>query len=416
MMRESNFMLKRLALETAATCARLMRQPDGLIVCSAPVPERNRGDQALLAVVTEELLKRGQGPITVLTTSNQPIESLPSDGIVQIREEFFPLFLTRRAFREELRFPFLAARHRELLMIGADVLDEGYSVERSESSLHVLTLAARLGLKTRILGFSVNGPPSTGLRERLSKLGRSTRLFVRDPESYRRLEQADIPGIERAGDLAFLLKPVDESELPSAWKGFIAGAQGRLLGVNLTSVVMEQYGREAERLALFAVALARLTQEDNYRLLLIPHDEPQGVDYLRKFQLQLEALAPDRSLLIDPLPHCRVLKRVVGSCRHLFTCRLHLGIAALGMEVPVTGFPYQGKFEGQFELFGLSSDGLIRPDKFPKTVDECLAMMRRRLAESDALRQQIHERLPAVRALSQRNFDGLGSLSQEPNS
>ena len=395
--------------------ARLKGQRAGALVCSAPVPERNRGDQALLAVVIRELDRRGCGPLTVLTTSNQPITSLQPTERLQIHQDLYPLFLTRRSFSEELKFPGVAARHQDMLMIGADVLDEGYGVERSVSSMHTLELAARVGLRTRIFGFSVNGPPSPGLRQRLMKLGRQTRLFVRDPESYRRLEEAGIPGIERAGDLAFLLEPAEMRDLNVELRQFLEESAGHLIGLNLTQVVLGAYGLEEERLQLIAGACERLVKEDGLRFVLIPHDEPEGVEYLRSFQQRLELRVSGASRLVDPLPHSRCLKRIAGLCTHVFTCRLHLGIATMGMGRPMTGFPYQGKFEGQFDLFGLSHEGLISPERFPTTVDDMVGMMRRRIAHSEELAGQIQSRLPAVRALSLKNFEGLGTpVEQEP--
>jgi len=402
--------VRRIGCSVAVGLSRVRVRRSGALVCSAPVPERNRGDQALLAVVIRELERRGCGPLTVLTTSSQPIMSLEPTEQRRIISDLYPLFLTRRSFREELKFPRVAARHQEMLMIGADVLDEGYGVERSVASMHALSVASRVGLRARIFGFSVNGPPSVGLRGRLMKLGQQTRLFVRDPESYRRLEEAGIPGIERAGDLAFLLEPADTGELNADLRKFLDQSAGRLIGVNLTQVVLREYGLEEDRLRLMAEACVRLVKDDAQRIVLIPHDEPEGVEYLRAFQQRLESSIPGMSRLVDPLPHSRCLKRIAGLCTHVFTCRLHLGIATLGMGRPMTGFPYQGKFEGQFDLFGLSHDGLIGPDRFPSTVDEMVGMMRSRIAESEKLAAQIQTRLPAVRELSLKNFDGLGGL------
>lgn len=403
---------KQIALQASAVRARTCRGR-GILVCSAPVPERNRGDQALLWAVLHELGRRNAGPLTVLTTSNQPVETVKESVSLRIRSDLFSLFLTRRSFREELGFIRECGRHRSLVMIGADVLDEGYSVERSMASLHALARADRVGLATRILGFSVNGPPSGGLCERLVRLGGRTRLFIRDPESYKRLHEAGIPGIEPAGDLAFLLEPASVDEIPAGLSDFIAAHSGSLIGLNLTKVVMDMYGREQERLGIVAEACGVLAREDGLRFLLIPHDEPEGEEYLRRVGTMIHGKARDVFRVVTPLPHCRVLKRIAGQCMHVFTCRLHLGIATLGMGRPVTGFPYQGKFEGQFDLFGLSHEGLIDAKRFPCSVDEMVALMRRRIAQSEELATQIQSRLPRIRELSMRNFDGLGEQTEE---
>jgi polysaccharide pyruvyl transferase WcaK-like protein len=373
------------------------------------VPERNRGDQALLDVVLHEVERRGLSPVEILTTSNQPIESFAPGPQREICTDLYPVFLTRECFREELRFISLVGRCRELLMIGADVLDEGYSVERSISSMHALELACKLGVKARIFGFSVNGRPSEGLRQRLKHLGKNTQLCVRDPESYRRLSEAGVEGIRQVGDLAFLLEPADAGEVPESVQRFSDESWGRLIGLNLTEVVFQRYGQEQQRLEIVAEACAKLAREDDLRFLLIPHDEPEGLEYLRNVAGMIRARAGEVCRVVDPLPHCRVLKRIAGMVDHLFTCRLHLGIAALGMGRPITGFPYQGKWAGQFELFGLSEEGLVGPDRFPESPGEMAALMRTRIADSQKLAEQVQSSLPAVLELSRKNFDGLGN-------
>jgi polysaccharide pyruvyl transferase WcaK-like protein len=400
--------------EAEARLLRLLRTRAlrrGCIVCAAPVPEQNRGDQALLDVAIEQVRKRGCTPIVVCTTSNLPVESFTQDAGLQIRSEFFHVFVTGRARRERLAFLSFASRFQDLLVIGADVLDGGYGAERSESTLHAIGMANRAGLRTRVLGFSVNAALPESVRQRVLSLGGRTRLFARDPATYRRVKSAGISGAEASADLAFLLEPADESAVDEETLRFVAAAGGRVFGLNLTSVVLGAYGMECERLAIVAEACRRLIVEDGWRILLIPHDqhsEPTGVEYLADFQKRFDAGSAPFTRLVAPLPHARVLKRIAGMCAHVFTCRLHLGIATLGMGRPMTGFPYQGKFEGQFELFGLSPEGLVDAAHFPASGDQMLALMRRRLKQSDDLAVQVQRRLPDVLALAARNFDGLG--------
>jgi len=377
------------------------------VLCPAPVPEANRGDQALLAVAMEGLLRTNPRRIDVVATSWRPIESVKSTSKVRIRTDLHLAFGTQRALREQIAYLRLLRGAKSLVLIGADVLDEGYSVSRSEASLYSLELAAKLGVATRVVSFSINGSSSPALDERLRRVGRHTRLFVRDPVTYRRLAAAGVGNIVQAGDLAYLLEPAPVDAISDDLRPFIEQHQGRLIGLNLTAVVLGQYGEEETRLANLAKACAKLAAEDGMRFLLIPHDEPEGVDYLRSFLSRLEAIAPGAAKLVEPLPHVAALKRLAGCCRHLFTCRLHLGIGALGMCTPLTGFPYQGKFEGQFELFGLSSDGLIGPSSFPDSANGLAELMRHRIEQSDELSDQIKTKLPSVRELALRNFEGL---------
>ena len=315
--------------------------------------------------------------------------------------------MTDGSFKEQILFPRIARQYRQMVVIGADVLDEGYGAERSIASLRNITTANSMGIPTRIFGFSVNGPPSEPLKQRLSKLGESTQLFVRDPASYARLKSANIPGIRRSGDLAFLLEPAGFDDLDADVKSFIHRYRGRVIGLNLTQVVMDLFGDQDRRISMIAEACKRLAADQKFGILLIPHDEPEGVEYLAKFQKKLGENHSNFSHLISPLPHCSHLKAIAGQCTHVFTCRLHLGIAALGMQRPITGFPYQGKFEGQIELFGLTQDSLIPEHKFPRNADDFYQLMKKRIECSETLSEQISEHLPTVQSLSMNNFSGL---------
>ncbi|MDB4540235.1 hypothetical protein N9250_00965 [bacterium] len=152
--------------------------------------------------------------------------------------------------------------------------------------------------------------------------------------------------------------------------------------------------------------IAKLMREGQ---VMLAAGKSEGVEFLRRFQKlpEKDASNASRSHLISQLPHSSTLKCLPGLCVHLFTCRLHLGVAALGMGTPVTGFPYQGKFEEQFELFNLSNDGLIYPDALPESSDEMMGLMKTRYEQGELLRKQINERLPAVKAFSYKNFDGI---------
>jgi polysaccharide pyruvyl transferase WcaK-like protein len=382
------------------------KSPSGYLVCSAPVPERNRGDQAMLEVVTKHLLSHSNEPIRILTTSGHSVDSLKPNPRISIDYSLAPAFYTTQSLREQIQFLRTAKNYKAMLVIGADVLDEGYSVERSQASLFMLEMAQILGLHTRIFGFSVNGVPSSRLAKRLNQLNGRTLLCVRDPVSLERLHSANIEGCTRVGDLAYLLEPSEPSENFTQIKNFIANHRGRLIGLNLTKDVVNLYGPEDKVLDFLVHTVKRLVSELGQKILLIPHDEPEGLDYLKAFQSKLESLG-NSVALVAPLPHSSELKWIAGQLRHLFTCRLHLGIAALGMGTPITGFPYQGKFEGQFDAFGLSRDGLITKDRLPKSPDGLFLLFKERIEQSDQLREQIAYSFPSVKRSCYKNFDNL---------
>ena len=381
--------------------------PPRTLVCPAPVPEGNRGDQALLIALVEGLRERGLEPVTLVATSQHPIESYRPGGDIEVISDLHYVFQTDRCLRERLRWVRLLASAETLIVIGADVLDEGYSVERSANTMWAVAQADRMGVRSRIVSFSVNGPPSPGLRKRMTTLG-ETRLFARDPATFERLTAAGIPNVEQAGDLAFLLKPADRSELPADVRAFFDAHPGRVVGVNLTDVVFGTGTQKDRRFRLLADALAVLAGE-GWRFLLVPHDDQGGIEYLAEFHALLRDRVPEACARVEGLPPARQLKAIAGACRHVVTCRLHWGIASLGSGVPITGFPYQGKWEGQFRHLGLPTDGLLPAADLPTDPADLAAFLRNRFERSDELAATLRGRLPTVRALSERNFDGLGT-------
>src|SRR5690606_19565736 len=132
----------------------------------------------------------------------------------------------------------LGAKH--IVLVGCDVLDEGYSRHRSEGSLFAMLLAAKATGSARIIGFSVNDTSSPSLFERF-RIAQSAgvKLFARDAFTHARLTAGGVQGVELVGDLAFLLQPAPIDALQDeALKAFIREHQGKLVGLNFTPGVM----------------------------------------------------------------------------------------------------------------------------------------------------------------------------------
>lgn len=378
-----------------------------IVVCCAPVPEGNRGDQALLAAVVDTLRRGPWKKIHLVQTASHPILAIREDGRIRIHAGYWPVFTSPHCFREQLAWARFLRGKGDVVLIGADVLDEHYSVARSEGSFYAMHLAARCGCPTRIIGFSVNGAPSPALRGRFLRAQQDgTKLCVRDSLSHQRLHDAGIKSAQLVGDLALLMRPACVEELDAGLREFIRNAPGPVVGLNFTEIVMGSGAETDALLERITDACARLAHEDGCRFVCIPHDEQGGIEYLASFHAKMSGRYPGIAALVAPMPSAQQLKCIAGQCAHVFTCRLHLGIATLGMGRPVTGFPYQGKFEGQFEHFGLS-DGLIYKDQLPGTVDGMTEIFRRRIQSSDDLARRVRDRLPAVQALSMKNFAGL---------
>ncbi len=399
-----------LALSCAARMGR--RGSGGVVLGCPPVPEANRGDQALLLASVQELQRRGVRPLHLVQTSRHPILNLQPAPDLVIHDRFAPIFESPWCFREQTAWLRFLHDKDALALVGCDVLDEGYSVARSEGSLLAMRLAARAGVPSRVVGFSINDTSSPALYDRFDAFVRAGgELFVRDEVSLQRLLQGGVAHAQLTADLALLVEPAPLEEVDPELRRFFDRFAGRVVGLNFTDVVVGARqaagaGRDAffDRITRACVTLART---DGVGVLCLPHDEQGGVEFLAALHERLRAALPHATARVHPLPSARVLKRIAGMCQHVFTCRLHLGIAALGMGAAVTGFPYQGKFEGQFRHFGLS-DCLIPLPELPSDATLLAALLRRRLALSHELSRRIREKLPAVLAQSRSNFQGLG--------
>lgn len=382
-----------------------------LVLLCPPVPEGNRGDQALLRAVVDSLVALGYKRIDMVQTSYHPIESIKPDDVLRIHTRFSPVFDSMLSFKEQLQFVLFLQGAKDVVLVGCDVLDEGYSKARSQGSLFAMYLASHATSSARIVGFSVNDTSSRDLYKRFIALRhRGVGLYARDAVTLKRLEDQGVEGAELVGDLAFLLQPASLDDLQDKdLVSFIQHNQGRLIGLNFTQGVMGE-GETRDRLfANFIKACGKLSVDMDLRFVCIVHDDQGGIEYLQDFHEKLEAAYPGISRITLPMPPATHLKFIAGQCLHVFTCRLHLGIATLGMGRAVTGFPYQGKFEGQFRHFGLDESGLIPRNTLPDDADALTAVLRKRIENSDAIAAQVQASLPAVLSNARKNFHGLKS-------
>jgi polysaccharide pyruvyl transferase WcaK-like protein len=94
-------------------------------------------------------------------------------------------------------------------------------------------------------------------------------------------------------------------------------------------------------------------------------------------------------------------KRLAGLVDLVVTGRMHLAIAAMGMGTPAIGISYQGKFEGLWQLFGLT-DYVVDARVLDSGQLEKLCV--RALLHLDELTRCVVARLPEVLELARRNF------------
>lgn len=345
---------------------------DGAILLVAPAAYGSLGDDAMARGYLHALQKHDRDrPVDLLSIyDGERWPALP--GVRNV------VTLTPTASggdgRVLERVASILPRYERLALLGADVLDGYYSVEESQQRLRMVDLAARAGLDTRILGFSICACPDETVMAELAAVSRRTRLYVRDAVSLRRLAERGVENLVRVADIAFLLPPAPCSSACERAERWIDGERrnGRVVvGFNISGPVLD----EAERSGMailpeLADFIATLIAERRASVVFIPHDlrrqrrlERDDVS-LAVSLLRLAAnRAEERRCHVFVPATAEEAKRVVGCVDVVATGRMHLAIAAWGMGRPTLAIGYQGKFEGLARDFG-ASDYLIESVDF----------------------------------------------------
>lgn len=386
------------ARQTPGTVRRLVILP-----ADPHTPVGSKGDEAMMRAVIARIAASAPGlRVGVITASagTAGYETLP---------------VWRDPWRlQNVKAALLEFDADTLLVVGADVLDGYYSPRLSMRMLAVADMAAHMGLRTRILGFSFNAAPSRRLRPMFDRLSPALTINLRDPVSLARFNAFCRTPATLVADAAFMLAAEQESPRVAAVAAWVAqrrAAGDRVIVFNLHPLLVRPAdpGKLQALVDSACVALASLMRLRGLSVVLLPHD--------------------DRGEIGDDvclLPVYRRLRREFGACMHhppeqmaaaelkaaaglmdgVVTGRMHLAIASLGMGVPVAAVTYQDKFHGLFAHFDLpaslllSAEDAVHPDRL-------LAMMTAFVDRLEPLAAQVRAALPGVMAASERNLDGL---------
>jgi polysaccharide pyruvyl transferase WcaK-like protein len=397
---------RRVAAAIAPGLARRSRQAPrpGSVLIMPPWSPGSLGDEAMVTGVVAGLRARGVSDLGLVSYERDNLWELapPVPSVADLHD-----FLLGGKTVSLDDFATIAADYAAFVLLGADTLDGHYSPERTVNRLRCAELAARLGLETRVLGFSFNSRPHPSSVRALRDLPPAARLYARDVISHSRLEKELGRGVEQAADLAFLLQPATSFRGPlAAVEAELARrkAAGELLfAVNLNPLTW--VGRTDALVESYRAMLERyLRDEPSAHVVFVSHDS-RGVDADQQLAARVATGLPGGRSTV--LPGGVNSAEIKGLCRHFdfaFTGRMHFAIACLGMDVPPVALSYQGKFEGLYTMFGilpLLVEDLADFDAFE-------AKIRQGLADREALRRQIRSRRPEIERLSNLNLDGLG--------
>lgn len=370
------------------------------------------GDQALLGGVVAALRHRGYKKVMVLCKrgATPPPPMGISVSLVHAWNDLRTISLLIKAIRAS----------KAVILIGADTLDGFYTPFYSEVQMLMAEFGYSQGCDSRIVSFSFNAKPHPRAITALRGLPDAVQLFVRDGVSADRVEFSTGHSTRRVADVGFLICPdlgCSLDNLIAIWAKDHKRNERTVVAWNISYHCLLQLDKEGVRKIIEAseYVIRQLISDCNAALVLVPHDFRKNggdVQLLKNLKEKLEDLGDDRVLLLSN-PY--TASEIKAACRHfdfLFTGRMHLMIAALGMGVPSVAIASQGKFEGLFDHFGLNQSYIITAGLACNKAD-LERFILAHFYERDKIKEAILVRLPDVLKLSDRNFSGLEGLPNE---
>lgn len=376
-----------------------------LIIASDPAAVvGSRGDDAMLSAVTGQA--RAINPDTQIGVVCVSPNVSPIVDILGITPE--PVW----GGNDYDAFLNLLDRYDSVVMIGADVMDGVYGEHNAIRFWAMSDLAARKGLRSFVLGCSFSDAIADGVKSVTSRLSSALVVNARDRLSKEKFDAVSNIEARLVSDSAFLLAPSPtgpDQDMVASWVDQQHEAGRFVCAFNTHPMIFEEnpLPKVAALNERLSAILPRLAARHPVSFLLVPHDfrgPSQGdIVSLEPLHRLLEPELGERVLLSRSAARAAELKALVGCADMLVTGRMHLGVGALSMGVPIWGLSPQDKFAGLFEHFGLGDQRLT-----PAQATDAAALERfldDALNNWAATRDQVRNALPEVRRLSARNFE-----------
>jgi len=372
-----------------------------------PASPGSLGDEAIEIALVDKLILIGFSPIGIISFStNDDWSHLSSD----IEIETAGIFPNLYSFIDILRFVKSLIPYNFYFVLGTDVLDGGYSIKESIFRIETGKIAAKLGLKTSFISFSINDHLPGEIIKKFKSLPRNVRLISRDPISQKRLSGSICRKVGLSADIAFLLQENEQSSHVTEICCWVNQQKlsGRLvLGVNVNAQVLGKNNNYEQREVLlnaYVKSMHYLLSIENVSFLLLPHDFRGSFSDQYMSNLLIKKLSPaSKDYCYNPEVsyNSREVKAVCKELDVIITGRMHLAIHGLGQCVPVACITYQDKFEGlmgHYKLTGLtiSSSDACDPSKLSNFISKIVS-------QKNEIKAELEIKNSVIKELAQQN-------------
>src|SRR5690606_30297978 len=336
----------------------------------------NVGDAAIRHALCATLVRADPGArITIVAHSRH--RAAPPPGVVRILPKGAPHALTQ----------WRAARRQQLIIVGGGGLFQDDD-SRIKMPYWAARLAALRASGTVIAGHSLGAGPLMHAESRLmARLACATMrsVSVRDQFALQALQPCTSHALMVVPDPAFMLEPRPASEARALLRQLGIAPGRALIGVTLRRWFHARGGfiphRARDRLgwgrstgqqgmtrllATLAAVIPRIARELDATVLFLPGyraGHEGDVDACAALAARMPHTATCTAHIVDPC----LFKAVTGELRLLISARMHPLILAAGMDVPLVGLAYNGKFAGCLDALGagrqlLNIDQLVADD------------------------------------------------------
>lgn len=307
-----------------------------------------------------------------------------------------------------------------VVALGGDTLTAEYGQASLTSILWQLWLATLAGRPLVLLGQSIGPFQSNGDETRVRRsLQRARLITLREQLSYQLVKGWHLPGVrvEPCADPAYLVEPAPEARVAEIFdeEGMDLDSGRLLVGIS-TSEGIARYAalNQDDYAAEVADAIDELIASRHVEVLLIPHvfDSPHIYDDRFAAVRIYQRVKQKRQchLILGSYTACE-MKGLVGRCDAFVGARMHPVIEALSLAVPAIAVAYSQKTYGVFEQVFNSTDGVLHVKGLKG--EQLAGRVSELIDHREKMAEHIRKRLPAVRALAQRNGSLLIEVLEE---
>lgn len=384
----ATYFFERVALQASARPGGPSRSH---LVVVASEGRGNIGDQAML----EAVVAKWHGPIVVIADHPEAVQH--GWAAANVRVEVIRGVLSRRIVLRNAaarRFWGIVRGAESLVVIGADVMDGVYSPRISVLRSTIASLAASIGVDSRVVGFSWSSSATRGARDALTRAARSgARLYPRDPLSYERVDAERIGPTSLVTDVVFSSSSATDPRELSEY----LSAGGRLVLINASGLIARSVDLRPDY-----VRIVQAIRDWGLLPVLVPHVIRQGDDDLAVLRDIREA-SGDAAYLIERQLSPSEIRGLAAKAEFVITGRMHLAIMSMSVGVVPLTLSTVGKVEGLYSLIQLPSLVLQPTVGFSDSVLDSLNMYR---GDFGQLAETLQANLHRVRSLAEVNFDG----------